>query len=384
MKRVFAISILNNFVSAGLALVIPLLLLDRKVNLAEIGVIISILPLVFLFVRLLFSAFADKIGWIYFFILLNWPGTLFSAIIYFFANSTYGFLLGKVVEGVKESSYWAVIRTAIFSLAPKKKAKEATRNHAFIFLSNAFGGGAAGLGIAYLGFSLTLGVMIFASIILGIPAALLCYAHRKNSKSKVSSVIVSLNPRGKGKAFWFVSFTLLLFSLAKYPLITLVLPVFMAQQLRYDYSLIGIAFMLYYFISSLATFSTLRRSFGARGVVIQCLIALFSTFLLANLTIYFLPLFLAIAVAHGLGIGFYESIIAKVILNKLTVSVDIGLLLIPTRLAEFTSVLFAGFIVQSSGYAPMFAASGIFFTAFSGISFYIIKKASKEIGARLG
>ena len=377
MKRVFAITILNNFVSGGLALTIPLLLLDRNVNLAEIGIVISILPLVFLVVRLLFSAFADKLGWASFFILLNWPGTLFSTAIYFFANSTYAFLLGKIVEGVKESSYWAVIRTTIFSLSPKQKAKEATKNHAFILLSNAFGGAVSGLGIAYMGFSHTLGIMIIASTIIGIPAAFLWHTEKRDSRPQDLSAIASLDPRGKGKTFWLVSLTLSLFSLAQYPLITLVLPVFMAQQLRYDYSLIGTVLMLYYLVSSFAAFSTLKMTLGVGRVATQCLIALFAAFLLANSSIYFLSLFLALALVHGLGIGLYEFMIAKAILNRLTVSVDIGLLMIPTRLAEFTSVLFAGFVAQSLGYAPIFAASGIFFTAFSMLSFYVIKKDVK-------
>jgi hypothetical protein len=82
---------------------------------------------------------------------------------------------------------------------------------------------------------------------------------------------------------------------------------------------------------------------------------------------------LALALAHGLGIGFYESIIAKATKNRLTVSYDIGLLIIPQRLAEFASVLFAGFVAQSIGYMPVFAASGIFFTTFSVLSLYILK-----------
>jgi hypothetical protein len=82
---------------------------------------------------------------------------------------------------------------------------------------------------------------------------------------------------------------------------------------------------------------------------------------------------LALALAHGLGIGFYESIVAKATKNRLTVSFDIGLLIIPTRFAEFTSVLFAGFVAQSLGYMPIFVISGFFFTAFSVLSLYALR-----------
>jgi len=131
--------------------------------------------------------------------------------------------------------------------------------------------------------------------------------------------------------------------------------------------------MFYNMMASFAAFATLKISLGARRVVIQSLIALVAGFLLANLGSYFLALLLALALAHGFGIGFYESIIAKATKNRLTVSFDIGLLIIPQRLAEFASVLFAGFVVQSLGYMSVFTASGIFFTVFSVFSLYILK-----------
>lgn len=376
MKRIFAITFLNFFVSGGLALIIPLLLLKRNVSLAEIGIVISILPLVFLSVRLLFAALADQVGWARFYLLLNWPGSLFSALIYFIANSIPVFFLGKIIEAVKWSSYWAVNRTAIFSLSPKQKATGATRNAAVLSLSTAIGSAVSGVALAFMGFEFTLGMLIFASAIMVIPAALLWRAQKKRSRAGAREAIALLNPGGKGKTFWFVSFTMLFFSLSFYPLFALLLPVFMAQQLGYDYITIGAAFMFYGLLAASVTFGALRISLGIRRVVVQSIIALFVMFLLANSGSYFFALFLALALADGLGIGFFESIIAKATRNELTVSVDIGLLHIPMRLAEFASVLLAGFVAQAFGYMPVFAASGIFFTVFSVLSLYILKNGN--------
>jgi len=378
MKRVVAVTFLNYFVTGGLGLTIPLLLLERNVNLAEIGLVISIMPLVFLFVRLLFAALADQLGWAPFFVLLNWPGTFFSTVIYFLANSTFGFLFGKVVEAVKESSYWAVNRTAIFSLSPKQKGKEATRISAVISLSFAIGSAISGLGITYMGFSFTLGILIIASSIMGIPAALLWRTDKRDSKLKISSVIALLDPRGRSKTFWIVSFAMLFYSLALYPLGALLLPVFMAQQLEYGYVSIGMAFMFYNVISFLVAIYALKIPLEIERVFVQSLLALSATFLLANSGIYFPALFLLLAVANGLGLGFFESIIAKATENRMAVSVDIGLLHIPVRLAEFSSVLGAGFIAQTIGYSPMFGASGIFFAAFSILSLYVLKTRKKS------
>jgi len=44
------------------------------------------------------------------------------------------------------------------------------------------------------------------------------------------------------------------------------------------------------------------------------------------------------------------------------------------RLAEFGSVLVAGFVAQAVGYSPVFAATGVFFAAFSFMAFHQLKE----------
>jgi len=373
MKRILAITFLNFFISGALTLVIPLLLLERNVDLVEIGLTISILPLVFLVVRLLMALLADLRGWNRFYLLFNWPGSLLATFMYFIANSIPLFLIGKFFEAIKESSYWAVIRTGIFSLSPNREEKEATRNVAVLFLSTALGSVAAGLGIAYFGFSVTLGGLILTAGIIGVPAALLWKTRKQNLKTKNYETRRLIDPRNYGRSFWLVSIALLFYSLAYYPLLNLILPVFMARQLGYNYVTIGIAYMLYNIIASVIIFRGLRFSLGIKRVILQSGIAIFASFLLAYSNFYFLGLFLALAVAEGLGMGFFESIIAKATKSKPSVSVDIGLLHVPMRFAEFASLLYAGFVAQSIGYAPVFVSSGIFFSIFSVLALYLLR-----------
>jgi predicted MFS family arabinose efflux permease len=114
VKRILAITFLNFFIKGGLTLAIPLLLLSRNVDLVEIGVVISVLPIVFMVVRLLMAIIADSKGWNRFFLLFNWPWSVLSTFVYFIATITPMFLVGKFLEALKESSYWAVSRTAVF------------------------------------------------------------------------------------------------------------------------------------------------------------------------------------------------------------------------------------------------------------------------------
>jgi MFS family permease len=373
MKRILAITFLNFFISGGLTLAIPLLLLERTVDLAEIGLVISVLPLVFLVTRLFLALIADLKGWNLFYLLLNWPSTLLSTIIYYVASSTPMFLIGKIAEAMKESSYWAVNRTTIFSLSPNREEKESIRNTAVLLISTAIGSAVVGIGIAFFGFSITLGLLILAASIIGFPAALLRKSSKQKSEIKPIKVKGIINLRSYGKRFWFVSITMLFFSLSFYPLLNLLIPVFMAQQLGYSYVTIGIAFMLFNLIASAIIFSTLKSSLGIKRAILQSGIALLSLIVLAYSNFYFLGLFLLLAVAEGLGMGFFESIIAKATKNKPSVSVDIGLLHVPFRFAEFASLLYAGFIAQNIGYTPVFVSCGIFFAIFSFLALYLIK-----------
>jgi len=373
MNRVLAITFLNFFISGGLTLTVPLLLLERNVNLIEIGLVISALPLVFLVARLLMALIADLRGWNKFYLTLNWPASLLATFTYFIANSTPMFLLGKIFEALKDSSYWAVNRTAIFALAPKREEKAATRNSAVLLLSTALGSAAAGAGISYFGFSITLAVFVAAAGAIGFPAALLLKNRNQNSLINVVGIRGLISLRSYRRKFWLVSIVLLFFSLAFYPLLNLLAPVFMAQKLGYNYLTIGIAYMLFNVIASTIIFVAMRFQLGAKLAILQSIIALCASFLLAYSNFYFIGLFLALAVAEGLGTGFFESIIAKATKNKASVSVDIGLLHVPMRFAEFASLLYAGFIAQAVGYAPVFFSCGVFFAVFSVLALSLLK-----------
>jgi MFS family permease len=373
MKRVLAITFLNFFISGGLTLIIPLLLLERNVDLVEIGLILSILPLVFMLVRLLIALVADSRGWNRLHLLLNWPGSVLSIFFYLLAISTPFFLIGKIFEAIKESSYWAVNRTAIFSLSPNREVKEATRNTAMIFFSTAIGSAIAGLVISYFGFAITLTIFMIMALFIAVPAISFWKSSNQSVKINTSGFVKLMNLKNYGRRFWLISITMLLFSLAFYPLLNLLIPVFMAEQLGFSYVIIGIAYMLFNLIASLVIFSTIKTSLGLKRVIIQISIGLSASILLAFSNYYFVVLFFMLAISEGLGMGFFEAIIAKATKGKPSVSIDIGLLHIPMRFAEFASLLYAGFIAEKLGYAPLFVSSGIFFLMFSLLALHFIR-----------
>jgi len=372
MIRVNAITFLNYIVSGALTLIIPLLLLARNINLTDIGIVLSVLPLVFLFARLFFAAIADYLGWSHVFLLINWPTTFASTIIYSFATSLPVFFFGKIVEGLRESSYWAVSRTAIFHLSPKRAGNEATKNNAVIWFGTAFGGAIAGMGIAYLGFSSILLVLALASLAIGIPAVMLWKSSSKTPMPKTQGLFIPLNPKGRSRLFWKVSVAIMFNSLAVYPLIVLLLPVFMNQQLGYDYVSIGLLFMVYNALSAVATFISLKRPLDFQRAIGLTIISVVASFLLADSGLFFPVCLFSLAFVRGYGVGFFEHTVVKVAQNSKNVSIDIGLLHVPMRVAEFASVLASGFLAQTFGYTPVFLTTGFFFGAYAFLSLRIL------------
>jgi hypothetical protein len=142
----------------------------------------------------------------------------------------------------------------------------------------------------------------------------------------------------------------------------------------YSYSLIGLLFMFYNLIASVTTFITLKTALTLRRAAIQSLIALASSIFLAEAGMFFPALFLALAFVRGFSVAFFEHSVAKVAKNSKNISVDIGWLHVPMRLAEFASVLTAGYAAQIIGYTPVFAATGIFFVVFSFMSLNSISR----------
>ena len=88
---------------------------------------------------------------------------------------------------------------------------------------------------------------------------------------------------------------------------------------------------------------------------------------------------MALAFVRGYGIGFFEHAVVKVAKDSKNVSVDIGLLHAPMRLAEFSSVLVAGFLAQELGYAPVFVVTGACFGVFAFLSLRAIRTPTQQI-----
>jgi MFS family permease len=343
-------------------------------NLAEVGMILSVLPLVFLVARLVFAAIADYVGWLHIFLLANWPTAVGSIVIYYFANSAPIFLAGKIAEGLRESSYWAVIRTAIYQVAPNKAGKEATKNNAVLWIATAVGSAVAGLSIGYFGFSLSLVLLALIASLVGIPVLMFRKSSVKVDVKKNGKAFAALIPKGRTRLFWLGSAALMFNSLSVYPLVTLLLPAYMNLSLGYDYLTIGLLFLLYNAVAGAAAFFSLRRSLSAQLAAALTVLSVAASVFLTGSNAAFAVALLVLAFVRGYSIGYFEYTIIKVTRNSSNISVDIGLIHVPQRIAEFASLMFAGYLAQTVGYAPIFVFLGSCFGLYVLFPRSVIKK----------
>lgn len=381
MWRVLFISFLTSFVSGGFGIAIPLILLNRNVSLTDIGIILSILPVVFLFVRIFLAALADQIGWSPIF-LANWIALSSASIIYLTANSPLLFATGKILEGISASAYWAVSRTATYMLSPRREAGEATKVIATVTLGGALGNAITGFIMSKLNFNAAMILLIAASMLLIFPTVNLWSIGRRSGRISLKKALKSLDPRGRGEDFWHVSLIMGINSLSRYPLLTLILPIFMSNMMGYDYMDIGLTFMIYNIISALTVFTTLRISLNLARTLIQSIIYMAVCVSLPVIVkpspILMAILMISLAFANGLGARFFETIIAMVSKDrKDTLSIDIGILHIPMRIVEFSSLILFSLLVERYGYILAFIIPGVAYTAFSTLSYFKIKRHGK-------
>jgi hypothetical protein len=237
----------------------------------------------------------------------------------------------------------------------------------------ALGGAAAGLGIFYLGFSMSLLVLALVALAIGVPAVMLWRSSSTKPLSKTERFLNPLDPRGRSRIFWVASVALLFNSLATYPLVNLLLPIFMSQTLKYSYIAIGVLFMLYYAISAAATWLSVEKSVNWKRAAALTVVSVVASIFLAVSGFIFPAALLILAFVRGYGVGFFEHTVLKVAKDSKNLSLDIGMLHAPMRLAEFSSLVAGGFIAQALGYAPVFIACGAFMGVHLFMSLYVIK-----------
>ncbi len=375
MQKIYAISFLDAFISNALVIIIPLLLLSRNIDLLGIGIILSLLPFVFLFGRTFFALAADEIGVKIFFI-INWLSNSISVLFYFFAQNVLWFLGGKFFEGVRDAAYWSVSRTAVYKLSKKgREAENSAKVSGVIYGGAAVGVLVAGFLLNIISFENALLVIFAISLLLSAPVLLLKFK-TKISKFDIKKAIESAISKKRNKKFWGAAIAMAFLSISTYPLYAFILTTYMKKMLGFDYWRIGLFFSVLNIIICFSLFvgnKIIEQVKLKYFLAIQTILFLVGVYGISEKWVYFIVL---LGIGWGFGEAIFERIIAEAAARSNQVSTDIAILHIPIRFAEFATVISAGAIAQFFGYIAIFAYSAVFFFAFALLSYAILRNSS--------
>jgi predicted MFS family arabinose efflux permease len=376
-KLILANNVIYTFVFAALLTLIPLYLIEKNISLESIGLILSILPLTSLSVRLFLGTLADEIGEKKVLIIQS-LAMFVSPIIYVIANSPIIFALGKIIEGTRDSAFWAVSRTEIIhSYGIKSAEKSLAMFGGARILSDATGRLVIGLAIAYAGFQNSL----LALSALGLILFFLFLKQRRINHNKFNiKHSISRLTKKRSREFWFVSFGLTFLAAATGLFFVFLAPLFMLQGLNMGYELIGGALAIMLLITGIFTLIKLYLKIPVRILSIMTVLFMASAFVLLPLVpSAFWILIIIFAIGHGSASILYEEILGNATKKSKDLSTDFGVIHVPLRIAEFISFALAGFVVSNFGFAPLFFACAISITIFGLFSLFYFSDNRHQI-----
>lgn len=373
LNSIFSIQIINSLINGILTIALPLLMLSRGVDIISMGLIYASLPIIFQLTRLFFATLSDVKGRKLFFVsngILN-VLTLFT---YYLAFSPLEFLLGKIVQGTRSASLWAVNRPSILDRV-KEKRKALSKLMSLNHISDALGRLISGFLIVWLLYeNLILFCVSLAVLILLISLSL---KEIRTEKTETRSLLHFLDLRKKDKAFkrFLISFFFL--GLSQGLITGYIFPLFLEESGFEPVTtgiLLGFQILLSGIVLNLLSRTNLKKILLYGGSFYSFMLFLigFSGYTMAAV---FTVLFgFAMGITHLLPEGIF-SMMAK----KESYGSDIGLLLTGLHAAKTISLGLSGLVIAVLGFPLLFCFSSIIFIIFLNVTHYNLKAVPYRI-----
>lgn len=367
LNKVFSIQIINSLINGILMIALPLLMLSRGIDIVSLGFIYASLPMVFQLTRLLFATLSDVRGRKLFFV-SNGMLTVLTLFAYYLAFSPLKFLFGKITEGTRNASLWAVNRPAILDRV-KEKRKALSRLMSLNRISEAVGRLASGFLIVWLLYeNLILFCVSLALLILPISLSLR-ETHRE--KIKVENLLRFLDLRKKGKEFkrFLISFFFL--GLSQGLNRGYIFPIFL-KEIGIEPTTIGILLTFQILLSGIV----LNLCAGTNLKKILIYGGFFYSFILFLMALSGHVLAAIFIVIFGFAIGIGDLLsegILSMIAKKDSYGSDIGLLQTGFQSANALSQGLSGLVITVLGFPPLFCFSSLIFIVFLSVTYRNLK-----------
>lgn len=357
LRRVGVINFLDHFKYGALTVALPLYLVSRGVDVGDIGLVLSLLPLAFLLVRLVSSVFADVFGLKIFFVAAGALNAL-TAVVYFLAASPLQFGIGKMGEGAAAAFFWAVDRTAIMARSHKRK---------YLMLMSvvrefgaALGLIGAGLLIAFVSFEALFGLLV--ALWVGGTVIALSMRNRGATKKKPQWKSI-FNLKRKEIDFWQVSAAIVLVNVSFVLLFSFLLPLLMDIELGMDYLEIAVMLTAFYVCMGMGGLLSVHLGEGKKSLFFQLIAVPFILLLPFDGGFFSIALMVA-GLGFGVCFGISEGLLGYISKKEEGMSSRLAVLIAPLNIASFLVLAGSGFALKALGSGPLFAFCAVLLAAF--------------------
>ncbi len=365
MRRLISVNVLYTFIVSALSVAVPLYLVQKRIDVGSIGLILAVGPLTFMVLRIVFACIADEEG----------TGrvvgvyaamTALAIAVYMVSGSPLLFAIGVLLEGVRSSAFWAVVRTEVIARKGGGDAREIlTRFSNYRQLADGLARLAIGFVIAALSFIGAFGFLLALSLAMAaivLPKVRWEDGHRPLNRSELARVFKS-----RPRTFWYSAFLQMLIWLAYNMMTQFLLPVYLTAALGFQYEQTGLMMALLSLATAVTSIALMRLDISKRTLIALSLAAVpaLALFPLAGSDV--LPLLVLLAFGTGCSNIVAEYILVDQVYRSRDVSTEIGVLYVPLRIGEFLFLSLGGLVISAYGYEAPFAflaASVALFVAF--------------------
>ena len=342
---------------------------ERQINVATVGFVYAAMPIIFQLGRMLFATFSDFWGRKVFF-LSSGLLAVASGLIYYVAYTPLEYLSGKVVEGTKDGTLWAVNRAFLLE-QDTGQLKTLIRLRTIVYIAYAVGSFAAGYLVAWILFE---GTMLLCAVF-GAVAVLVALTLKREKKEEFefSKALRFLDFRKKEKLFrkFLILFCMMGVSLGLVG--GFVLTWYLDANgfsLEAIGLIIGMQILLAGIFSHLFSKTTrTKQSILLSGIMFAL------TFVILGFTAPILAAALIVFYGATQGIASIgQEAIASRISDKRSYGTDIGLLWTGFHMTESLSLALTGIMISLWGFTVPFILSALTYLIFAVGSYFALKE----------
>lgn len=375
LRKIGALNFIEQFKYGALTIALPLYLISRGINVEEVGLVLSLLPLAFVMVRVVSAVLADAVGVKKFF-LASSVLQVVTTLVYALAITPLQFAMGKISEGMGMAFFWAVDRTAIFARSKQKKYLT------IMGVVRAFGAAVGILGAGILMAYSSFETLFAALAMLGIAGLVVSWRVRDlgatNPKPEWKSLFAI---KGRELDFWHVSASILLVNVSFMLLFAFLLPVTMNMQLGMGYLEIAVMLAAFYVCIGAGSLISSRADVGKNALFFFQLVAIPLICMLPVSGQYFGAVLMLAGVGFGVCFGMNEAMMGYIGEKGNGMSSKIAMLIAPLNIASFVVLAGAGFALEAFGTEALFVFSAMLVLGFVALARKIANDFDGEKGA---